>query len=214
MSGFNTPVSDRGGFESPPIGDHPATCVAMIDLGTHEGQNNPYRKIAIVWELAAEYRSDDSRFVVIKDFGWTLRTSKDGTKSKLRQFLEEFEGRDFLDRENIDLASFVGRPCVVEIGNVYSQSGRQYREVLSCRKPEKGLSVPAPTMEPFTFLIDAEMSMDDPAIPPRVPHLYGRRIADVIKASREWTGRSRPASPSVAVAVAIADDQEDEDIPF
>jgi hypothetical protein len=152
--------------------------------------------------------------VVVKEFGWTLRISRDGTKSRLRQLLEEFEGRDFADGENINIASFVGRPCVVEIGTIYSNSGRQYREVVSCRKPEKGLSVPAPTMQPFTFLIDDEMSPGDPVIHPRVPHLYGKRIADVIKASQEWAGRNRAATPSVAVAVAIKDDSEESDIPY
>jgi hypothetical protein len=57
-------LTDNGGkeFEQPPIGNHVARCIGMIDLGTqqgdYQGKTTHARKIVLRWELPNELISE------------------------------------------------------------------------------------------------------------------------------------------------------------
>lgn len=185
---FVTEASSGGGgdFELPPAGNHPAYCVGLVDLGTHDrqfnGKTDEVHKILFVWELTAEHQSNGDTFIVHRAFTWSLNV-----KAKLRPFLEGWLGRTISDGEKVDFAALVGRPCVVNLAEGTSGAGKKYVDVTACGPPLRGLTVPPTTVHPFLFALSQITSCkDDPPIPSIVPPYMGRAIVDEIKSSKEW----------------------------
>ncbi len=182
-----TTNGEGGDYEVPPSGSHPAYCIGLIDLGTHDqtfnNETKPVHKILIVWELTAEHQQNGETFIVHRDFNWSLNTGK----AKLRQFLEAWQGRTFNEGEKIDLASFVKQPCVLSLSEGLSAKQKKFVEIASCSKPMRGLTVPPMTVPPILFSIAEHRDPRvDPPIPDCIPPLYGRKIIDEIKKSKEW----------------------------
>ncbi len=180
---------DGGDFEMPPGGTYPAVCVGLIDMGTHDntynGKISEQHKILLVWELTAEFDSKGETFKVLKDFTFSLNV-----KAKLRAFLEGWLGRRFADDEEIDLSQFMGMNCVLNLTEGTSNNGKKFVDVSSATKPMKGLTVPKITVEPICWNFDGWDPRVEPPIPGWVPMLYGRKVADDIKKSKEWLGLS------------------------
>jgi hypothetical protein len=158
----------------------------LIDLGTHDhtynGKTSEAHKILLVWELTAEKMTSGETFLVARDFTWSLNK-----KAKLREFLEGWLGRAIADGEELDLDMMVGRPCVVNLSEGVSGAGKKFVEVAGCGPPLRGLTIPPATVRPILYCLAEQTSCsDDPPNPERVPFLYGRRVADEIKNSKEW----------------------------
>lgn len=182
-----TTSGEGGDFELPKGDTYPAALVGLIDLGTHDssfqGTVSERHKILMVWELLTENDSKGVPFKVAKDFTLSLNS-----KAKLRAFLEGLEGRKYGDNEEIDLAKFLGQDCMVNVTEGTSASGKRFVDVASASRLIKGLQVPAPSVEPFAFAIADDLDPKfDPPIPEWVPFYYGRKVADEIKASKEWS---------------------------
>lgn len=178
--------SDGGDFELPPSGTHPAVLIGLIDLGTHErefnGEKNDVHKLLLIWELTGEHDSKGDPFVVAKDFTWSLNK-----KAKLRGFVEGYAGRALIDGEEYDLGLMLGQPCMINLTEGTSGKGNKFVDVSSISKPMKGLTVPPTDKQTFALVLSMLTSLkDDWAIPEWVPKLYGRKVEDDIKASREY----------------------------
>ena len=187
--------SEGGDFELPPGGSYPAEMVGLIDLGTsdstYNNETSKRHKILFIWELTAEHDSKGESFKVAKDFTFSL-----GAKSKLRPFLEGWLARKFGDDEEIDVSAFLGMQCVLNLAEDVSKKGKKFVEVTSAVRPMKGLTVPPSGVQQFmwdfTTVNDKGETIPwdprkEPPIPEWVPFLYGRKVADDIKASDEWS---------------------------
>jgi hypothetical protein len=173
-------------LELPSPGVHPAVCIGLVDLGTHDsvyqGKAGERHKILILWELVAEKKTDGDPFCVHKDF-----TSSLHVKSDLRKFVEAWQARSIQDGERFDLLSLVKQRCMVSLTEGKSAKGHRFVEVASCSLPMRGLNVPEPIYPDVVYcLADVNDCLTDPPIPDFVPPLYGKKIVEEIKASKEW----------------------------
>ena len=185
--GFGATASNKegGDYERPPVGMHAAYLVSLIDLGTHDsvyqGKTTEARKIFFVWELTDEKNKEDENFVVGTEFRLTL-----GKNSNLRPFLEGWIGKAFQDGEEYNPLELVGHPCVLTLTEGVSAAGKKFIEVASCAKPMKNTTVPPPTRMSYVFDLDTKSDDSDPGIPEWIPFSFGKKITEVIKASKEW----------------------------
>lgn len=184
-------TSDQGGdFELPESGTYPAVCVGLIDLGTHEntfnGQTTKARKLFIVWELSGEHDSKGRPFVVSQSYTWSLNK-----KAKLRPLIEAWTGRTLADNEEVDLGDILGKPCTLTLTIGTSGAGKKFVEIGGIGKPMKGMAINPPSHEPFGFALAEQVFSDaGPEIPDWIPPNYGRKVADEIKNSEEWSNLS------------------------
>jgi hypothetical protein len=181
---------DGGDFELPPSGTHPAVMVGLIDLGTTEntynGKTSDRHKILLVWELTAEADSKGQNFIVAQDYTWSLNK-----KAALRPIVEGFRGKALADDEEYDLALMLGKPCMINVTEGVSGGGKKFAEIAGCSPPMRGLTVPPATRDVVFFHIGALTSTkDDLEIPDWVPPLYGRKVVDDIKKSKEYAALS------------------------
>lgn len=187
-SPFNTTAnsSQGGDWELPQAGTYPALLAALIDLGTHSfnysGEVKENRKILLVWELTGEFDSKGNPFLVNESYTWSLNK-----KATLRGIVEGFIGRTMADGEDFDLLSLLGQPCMVSVTEGLSGAGKKFVSVASVSKPMKGLTVPPANHEPYAFALSMlSTSKDEIKVPAWVPFLYGRKVEDVIKQSKEY----------------------------
>lgn len=178
---------EGGDFELPPSGMHPAILVGLIDLGTHtrefNGEKTDQHKLFMVWELTAENDSKGQNFVVGQDYTFSLNK-----KAKLRGIVEGFLGHMLADGEDFDVALMLGQPCVLNVMEGKSGSGKKFSDVAGVGKPMKGQTVPPATREVFAFSLTMINSTADVLeIPAWVPPIYGRKIPDEIRKSQEYT---------------------------
>lgn len=177
---------EGGGFEMPAGGSYPGCLVALIDLGTQAvsfgGETKDQHKVVLVFELTGEFDSKGETFKVIKDFTFSLNS-----KAKLRGFVDGWLGRKLADDETVDITQFVLAPCVVNVNEGTSANGKRFVDVASVTRPMKGLTVPPATVEPFVWSFEGHDPRNEPPVPEWVPMLYGRKVADDIKKSREWS---------------------------
>jgi hypothetical protein len=203
MASFTIPVSNKGGeFETPPEGNQPATCVALIDLGTQRtdyngevrwqrqvnGEVRWQRQVYLVWELAHEVMAGtkDSRHLIGRNYTFSL-----GKKALLRSVVEGWRGKDLAEDSDFDLANVLGKPCLVNVIHKKANSGNTYAKVEGVKAVPKGMTVPRPQRKPFARLLD---SAD--AVPDWVPYLIGRPVAEVIADCQERAGNGKEAPPA------------------
>jgi hypothetical protein len=177
--------NEGGDFELPPSGSHPAVLVGLVDLGTTDsdygGKVSERHKVLLAWELTAEADSKGRNFIVVRDFTFSLNV-----KAQLRSFVEGWSGRAMADDEEWDALSLLGQACVVSLTEGMSRAGKPFVEVASASKPMRGLTVPPRTVEPFAWTFGDWDPRTEPPIPDWMPMLYGRKVADDVKKSKEW----------------------------
>lgn len=215
MSIWKRKATNGGGSsEIPPEGNHLASCIAMIDLGTHNetfnGKSTLNRKLLICWELATEFDSAGDAFIVGFDFNVPETLS---SKSKLRSLIEKWRGRPLGEDEEFDLTKLLGKGCLINLGHALSAKDRTYCKLLGISPTIKGMSAPEPHHRPFIWGFES----DEPSqVPGWIPWLYGRSIQDWIDAAQE--SRPRPVN-KVPVGLAsrtegVIKDPENDPIPF
>ncbi len=213
MSTWDVTATNTGGGdnESPPEGNHPAVLIGLIDIGTHEdeynGQQTLNHKILLCWELTAEHKADGSPFVVCADFNLMPNLSK---KSKLRGLLEGWRGKPLEDQEAINLATLIGRPCLINIVQGKSAKGNVFAKIDAVKPPIRGMTVPKPLNDPFIW---NAIGTPFPA-PSWLPYLYGRAVGDHIAESREARGLGNGQGSPAAVAVGAGVDDDGDEVPF
>jgi hypothetical protein len=179
-----TSNNEGGDYERPKPDLYPACLVAMIDLGTHQhvfnGEKKTLHMVRLVWELVTENDSMGRPFKVALDFTLSLNV-----KAKLRHFLEAWEGRKYGADEPVDLESYLGKHCMLNL----TASGKEgkYVDVDSVTKFMKGLRPEPPSVQPFIWTFEGWDPKAEPPIPEWVPSPFGRKALDEIKKSPEWS---------------------------
>lgn len=145
-----------GDFAPAPIGNHPARCYRVIDLGTQQGayMGKPkiQHKVMISWELFSDEKMQDGRNYMVSN-SYTLSGSE---KSRLRQHLESWRGRGFTEADwnTFHIEKLIGVPCLLQIVHDPKDGGGVYANISSIAGVPKGLTVPAMTCDPLFFSLD------------------------------------------------------------
>lgn len=179
------------GFERPPIGNHPAVLVALIDMGHQEQEyqgnvTTPHRAY-FVWELVNEKMSGmkNTNHVIAIDL--TVSLNK---KAKLRQWIEARVGKQMPEEAEYDISQEVGKPCLLDV--IASKSG--YPVVNGMKAVPKGMTVPEPQRKPVIISLD-DFRADPSCIPDWIPYHFGKPLADVISQCEELAdGAARHAN--------------------
>lgn len=183
-------------FPIAPEGTHSATCIAIIDIGTHAIKTGLYagklsRKVRIMWELPTELDEEGKPFVIHQDY--TLSMAE---KGNLRAALKAWRGKDFTAEEaaRFDVGALIGKPCL--LGVIHNKQGEKtYANPSSIAAfPYKMMKPHAPSCETIVYSIDQ-------AIPPNMPEWIAKKIQE----SAEWRAKdggveqpvNRQAAPSV-----------------
>ena len=138
-------IKDRAKAKIPPVdeGVYIAVCVGVIDLGEQYSEKfkNYAQKLRLVWELSGETVEVDGK-VEPRQLGREFKFSYD-KKSSLRQFLSNWNGRNYTDEEAADIELFdqLGKPCQLQV--VHSDDG-QYANVSGIMGLPKGMPAPQP----------------------------------------------------------------------
>ena len=206
MSSWNMKPNTGGGdWELPPAGNLAAVCVALIDLGTQQesfqGKPREARQLAIVWELSGMVNTKTGKnHVVCNKFNASLHQ-----KSNLRKIIDSWRGTPLKDDEEFDLFKVVGAACLLQVSHDKTTSGSDIYSIDAVASLVKGMAKPAPTFP----LIKYSVSDGINAIPSQdwLPHLFGRKIPEVIRACVEFRSSAPPASAPPA-------SEADDTIPF
>lgn len=114
--------TDTGGgtFEQPPVGNHPARCVRIIDIGTQRGEYKGTatmkKQVIVAWELPEELVSEGDHagkpFMVSRFYTQSL-----SEKANLRHDLENWAGRPMTKEELADFIpnKLLGKACLVTV---------------------------------------------------------------------------------------------------
>jgi hypothetical protein len=150
-------LTDNGGkeFEQPPIGNHVARCIGMIDLGTqqgdYQGKTTHARKIVLRWELPNELISEGEwagKPFVVSQF-YTASLSE---KANLRKVLESWRGKPFTPEElmGFDSKNLLDKPCMLNV--THTDKGKA--KVASVAQVPKGMTVPGRVNDLLYFSLE------------------------------------------------------------
>lgn len=190
MSLWKQKASSGGGgdWELPPEGNHSAVCVAVIDLGTHvesyQGVSKEARKLYLAWELIGHQTKQGGPHIVCNQY-----TVSFNEKAKLRQLLETWRGKKFVEGEEFDISRIVGMPCFLQVSHAKSGSGNDIYKIDAVTTIPKGIQLPKPTVKPILW--DIEGTEPVPA-QDWLPFLYGKKVSEKIGDSIEKRGNTKP----------------------
>jgi hypothetical protein len=187
---LKAPGSDGLDFERPEAGPQAAVLVALIDLGTQRDdfgdRQRQVRKVLLAFELA-ERRRDGTAFVVARDYTLSL-----GRKAALRKMVEGWRGAALAEDEEVRLAEWLGKPCLLTLVEHTTSSDKIVVKVDGVGRLPKGMVALTPSRAPLAWSIAGPRC----ALPELawVPYLYGQPVGDVIKRSAEWRGEAATAA--------------------
>ena len=145
-------------FEPIATGNYPARCYSMVHIGTVEenilGTLKRLNKVRITWELPTELKvfkeeNGEQPCVISKEFTLSLHE-----KATLRNFLKNWRGKDFTDKEakSFDIEKLVGAPCMLNITHKTKKDGSGiYAEIGSVSAMPKGFLCPDQVTPSFIF---------------------------------------------------------------
>lgn len=223
MSPFGQQATNPSGedFEIAPAGLHQATLIGLIDLGTQKetygGETKESRKLFVCWELANEFQTDGSPFVIGQEYTWSLK----GDKAKWRKMLEGWRGRMFAENEEFDPMVLLGQPCNITLTEGETkQNKKKYVKVTAVAQLMKGQAGKATVNPAFAWHLSTWGDYKiDPPIPDWCPPVYGDAVIDKIKESKEWaTIRQQseliPASNAAPTSNGLSEGSHDQKSPF
>jgi len=201
-------VSDSGSgdFVQAPIGNHPARCIKIIDIGTQEGEYqgkpNYRRQIVVFWELPTETFDKDGKdvpFIVSKWYTASL-----GEKANLRSDLTNWRGREFTQQElmGFDIQNILGKACMVQV----THNANKKAKVTAVSSIPKGFEVPAQVNPSFYLSLEPD-EFDQAAFDSLADYWKGK-----IQTTPEWEKLHSPKKGPVQSGQHF-DDMAD-DIPF
>ena len=183
--GWELPAAGGGGKVKPPVGNHLAACVAIIDMGDQEqddkktGRAYWSHRAFFVWELLTEQIAGTTKNHVI-GADLTLTVADTG---KLYKWIKARSGVGIA--AGFNPLSELGQPCMLNV--TANQGGHTNVDGMAAVPAVFAKSVPKPTY-PLTG-ISLEEYKGGAAIPDWVPWCYGNPIDAYIKASREMGGK-------------------------
>lgn len=232
-SPFAGTAAKGGSFDLCPAGNHPATLVAIFDLGTHDGEYQGQvkpdeRRLYLAWEIPGEIKPNGDPHVIGKDYTVMVSPSgkfEFGESSNIRKMLEGWRNKKYSPDEPIDPGMLLGKSCLVNVTHS-SKGDKTYHNLDKVSSLPKGMPAPERAHEPVAFHI----SMGEPPAILWLPKIYHRAsgkmevLEEVARASKERTGQpigkggkpkdtpySEAIKPSAAPKTAAT---EDDDIPF
>jgi len=182
----------KSSFEPLPAGSYSAVCVSMIDVGTMTGPFGSQQKLWIEWECD-ELDSSGNRYRVGKFY-----TNSISAKSKLREHLESWRGKQFTRDElsGFSLLTILGKPCMLAVSNT-TKDDKTYSNVDAVSKLAKGMQAIEPSEPTLAFDVDDP----DQDVLDRLPEF----IRKIIEKAPEYNGRSQPVK-AVPAPSAPTDD--------
>ena len=159
LKGTEMKVSDSGSgdFVQAPVGNHPARCIKIIDIGTQEGEyagKPTYRRqIVVMWELPTEtFDNKEGKAVPFVVSKWY--TASLSEKANLRADLVNWRGRPFTDEElmGFEVKNILGKPCMVQV----THNDKQKAKVTAVSSVPKGFEVPAQVNPSFYFSLEKD----------------------------------------------------------
>ncbi len=188
-------------FEIPSEDNHRAAFIALVDLGTQDGNFGEKRELMVCWELLDEKQSTGKPFVVGHRYTFSLNE-----KANLRRVVEAALGK-LANDEEVDLSRILRLPVMLQIEHGKSTKGRDYaavKAVIPAAKTDRGKPA-ATTLAPFTFDLEEAKSFNPPDW---LPFLYGRKVSEVIKESAEVMRMSG----FVVGGKAAGEDRDDDEV--
>ena len=206
--GFVASDSGGGDFKRVPPGVFIGRCFGLIDLGTqrveYQGDIKLQHKILLKWELFGEDEEGQPLSVEIDGKSMPMTISKRYTvslsdKSRLRQDLASWRGKDFSDEEakGFDVSKLIGAYCMLNVSQ-NERDGKTYSNIAAITPLPGALknAKPEPVHKNQVF------DLDSPDM--GVFESLHERLQETIKASMEWSQKKRPGGASDA----------DDDAPF
>ena len=219
MSIWQQKATKGGSYEMPPEGNHRATCVAVIDVGTHEeingfnGKKQQNRKVYICWELDGHKQADGSPFVVGQEYNFFF-----SEKSKLRIMIETWRGKKFAEGEEFTgFDKLPGRQCLIQISHKKSKSDKEYGNIDAITAPFAGMPPAVPSVKPFIWSVETDNSLPTQDW---LPFIFGKSVPDKISESMEWKAKisgtsTQTRQPNQTVPPAAAQQpMRESDMPF
>ena len=200
MGIWNQKATKGGSYEMPPEGNHRATCVCVIDIGTHEeingfnGKKQQNRKVYLCWEIDGHKQADGKPFIVGNEYNFFF-----SEKSKLRIMIETWRGKKFSDNEEFTgFDRLPGKPCFIQISHKKAKtSDKEYANIDAITSQPAGVQAAVPTVKPFIWSVE-----DATALPTQdwLPWIFGQSATDKIGESIEWKAKigktTQPAEQS------------------
>lgn len=192
--------SGGGDFRVCPAGTHPATLVAILDIGTHaetfQGKTTDHRKVVLCFDVHPE---NEEPIVVIRDY--TLSFNE---KSALRGLVEKWRGTAFKEDEEFEIPTLLGKTCFVQITQKQSLNNRTYARLDGVMKAPKGAQVPKSEHKPVLW------SVEDGQPFPELGYeawLRGTELKELVKQAKEARPGNGNGQKQPAGASATADEE-------
>lgn len=200
----NTTGGEGGNFELPKAEPHIACLLAIVDMGTQEeeyqGAHSEAHRVAVVWELLDQTRSDGTPFRLAQ----RLTPSLQGTRNYFRDLCEARLGRKLQEKEEYNpfgLASaggLVGWYALLNLEHGQSKSNpdRKFCNVKSAGAIPQFMRAHAgtlaPKMQPFLW------QLEDGAVPSMCEEVYvmGKKLSERIDECKERRGKKDPSKPA------------------
>jgi hypothetical protein len=215
-----------GEFELCPAGNYPATIIGLIDVGTHEKENDDKelydsRQLVLVVE-AQKLTTKGARFIFSKLFTWSMRDNSNWYK-----LVCGLTGRKFSEGEKFDPRKVLGMACFANVTHQDSASKKTgktktYHNLENITQFPEGF--PAPTEHRDLIAWSVKEGAPMPALG-WVPPVYGQSIEKLVNLSKEARGLLGSKSAKPANGSTLADQVQEqiinapaaaqtEDIPF
>ncbi len=204
MGVWKQKAKSGGDYEQAPPGNHPAVCVAIVDIGVQEqefaGEKKYQRRAYFCFELVSEKSKAGNNFLLGIDLTVSL-----AEKAKLRAWVEAWRGKKIADGEEFDISVLLGKKCLL---SVIEKGG--YARIQGVASMPKGMVVGEPTHKPFIFSVD-DIKDDTYDLPDWLPWLYGETLKAHIDRRCEEVedGNAKEPDPKAAARAASAKDEED-----
>jgi hypothetical protein len=210
--------SSEGGFEKAPPGNHPAVLVGIIDLGdqwdepfstkpdpkTGKVQKAKWvHRLYWVYELVTKKKQGmPGNHLIAIDLTFSMNEM-----AKMRKWVEARTAKTIPDGTSYDVMEELGKPVLLSV-----KMKGDYPKIEGVGAVPDGYPIPEPLTKPTAWKMDPA-KLDE--VPAWVPYLYGRKITDVIRDSRQIKGERKAQEPQRETAgVGAGDDGEDKDIPW
>ena len=165
-----------------PAGTYLGTLYSIVDLWTqaweYMGESTLQRKIRLSWELPQEMRVfSEEKWPQPMALHWELTLSF-WEKAHLNKLISSWRGKAVEKDESIDLASFIGKNCILTTAIKTSKKWADYNIITGVWPLMKGMEEKAQINEELLYTIN--MGMNDVFV--WLPQF----LKDKIQLSKEW----------------------------
>lgn len=183
---MEVPKPGSGDYVLCPAGNLPATIVAVIDIGTHNEENDKkeirkVRKLVLAYELK-KARPDGKPHVLVDRYTWSMNE-----KAKFYGIVCGVTGRKFKEGEKFDPRMLLGLSVMINVAHSH-KGEKTYHGIASIAQFPEGFDTPVPTMEPISWSIRGNEPL--PAAVDALPFVFGESIRKLCEASDEGKVRA------------------------